>query len=362
MGEDTTDNQQVASSALLQVTQSYFQKLLDPAPADHTILELEQKVLSEGVELLATARKANDQPAIGYLSSLLKTHLDKGHNYSNAYQSALTALNPPPETLEVDGIPKKPKKAYHLYPELNDDEISAIVEEYKTSPKEWYSEKELVAILKHNKKLPTINSFRLEIKALKLINKIRENRQTFYQRESIDAFLKTIDGYAFVDGAIRDEISREIKTLNWKIYKIFEHPSLQSYVKNVESLFGKKSENRVSWLYKVDSYEKLIQLMKKLVETQGVENHGKAQSKPDEAPKAKRPRKPKPSNGNGVLLDWAGIEKHFDLKSGTIVGTDLQDQIEDILGSPEVPKDGSPGYPESLLEKKRNAIIKLLNA
>ncbi len=352
-------NQQ--SSTLLNVIQSYFQKLLDPAPAEHTVLELEQRILSEGVELLATARKANDQPAVDYLTSLLQQHISKGEQYFQAYQSALTVLNP----IQTAEVPKevedqkKPNKHNYGYPKLTDSEISTIVGDYKSNPKEWYSEKELVAILKHNNKLPYYNIFKSQIKVQKLIkSRITRLQGVEYKRESIENFLDVMKDYSFVETNVRDSISSRLRVVNWKVYAYLEHPSLAKYVKSLNDLFGASSRKAV-FVYKTDSYEKLVELMKDLVDS--TENVGK-DAPASEAVKTKKPRKPKASNGNGVLLDWSGIEKHFGLGPGVIVGTDRQDKIEDILGSPEVPKDGQPGYLASVVESKRKRILAIINS
>ena len=77
--------------------------------------------------------------------------------------------------------------------------------------------------------------------------------------------------------------------------------------------------------------------------------------------RAEQTNAPKPDgNGNGTLLDFSGIEQHLGLTKGTIVGKPLQDKVERLLGDPEMPEKGDPGYSVKKVDRLRGKILALI--
>jgi len=346
---------------------------LQTRPTDGTTpnqFETEQRFLERACVLLETVRKTGDNVTESYLKGMIQEHLGKGQAYTTAYQQAQKTLEGTVESEEVDEDSDKAKeRKKQSYPKIMASEVSEVITRYEQAqPKDTFSEREIVIILKHYDKLPSSYSYFIKLKYSGIFDRVstKRNQGSLYTAESIKRFLTTMNDLVYLTDKERHNLAREFQILSWQISSLIEHESVRKYFSNLFDLLDIKYHTQII-VYKPEDYDAIIAAMRNLVNNKylsGVKEATRSKaSKGDAATngRAEQTNAPKPDgNGNGTLLDFSGIEQHLGLTKGTIVGKPLQDKVERLLGDPEMPEKGDPGYSVKKVDRLRGKILALI--
>jgi len=345
---------------------------LQTQPTDGTTpnqFDAEQRFLERACVLLETVRKAGDNATEAYLKNVIQEHLGKGQAYTTAYQQAQKTLEGAVEEEKVEENDKDKGRKKHSYPEIIASEVSEVITRYETAqPKDTFSEREIIIILKHYDNLPSSYSYFIKLKYSGIFERVstRRNMGSLYTAESIKRFLTTINDLVYLNDKERHNLAREFQILSWQVSKLIEHESVGRYFSNLFDLLDIKYHTLII-VYKPEDYNAIVAAMRKLVDGKylsGVKEAIRSKAIKDDTAtgrKAKQTNAPKPDgNGNGTLLDFSGIEQHLGLAKGTIVGKPIQDRVERLLGDPEMPEKGDPGYPTPKVERLKSKILALV--
>lgn len=369
MGEET--NPTGTSVNLGTIVREYVGQLQQAA--DSTQLDQfgsEQRFLERLCVFLDVARKQKDSEAEAYLKGVIQERLKKGNSYVAIYQQAQKTLDGVVEEAQVDEAPQNEGKKKHDYPKIIPSEVSEVISRYEQAqPQDTFSEREIIIILKHYEKLPSSYNYFKKLKYSGVFNRVsmRRNKGSLYTAESIQRFLTTINDLIYFTDKDRNGLARELHILSWQVSKLMEHESVGKYFKNLFYLLEINHDTQMI-VYKAKDHDEIVTAMHKLVDSdylKGVREATRPKSGADTG-KVRTDKKGSVAskasgNGNGALLDFSGIEVHLGLTKGTIVGKPVQDKVERLLGMPQTPEKGDPGYPTAKVDKLKDRILALIH-
>ncbi len=352
MSEETTSTG--TSVNLGTIVKEYLTSIEAKQGTDNTPqFDSEKGFLERACVLLDLARKQKDEPTEAYLKEVIQERLNKGNNYVAAYQQAQKTLDGVVEEAQVDETSNGKKKA-RGYPETVSSEVSEVISRYEQAqPQDTFSERDIIIILKYNNKLPDNYSIFSKIRLGRCFDVVKVvKNKPMYSAESIRRFIEVIEDYSYSGNVLRMNICRNLGLLTSQASKLINHESIKKYFTNLFDLLEIKYKEPV-FVYKTKDYDTIISEMRKLVDSNYLKGVKEATT-PKEA-KAKIS-----GNGNGALLDFSGIETHLGLTKGPIVGKPVQDRIERLLGMPQTPEKGDPGYSLAKVNKLRERILALI--